>query len=60
MAQHMEHTSISPTPLPTNSKSITTLETTTIPKTEAEKENLKEQMGFNYNQVIWGIIYPMI
>lgn len=55
-----EHTPNTPTPLPQDTKYITAIENATIPKTESERQALKDKMGFNYRQVIGELIYPMM
>lgn len=49
-----------PIPLPSEPKYITKLEQAATPTTVAEKDCLRQQMGFNYRQVIGEIIYPMM
>ncbi len=49
-----------PTPLPSDTAYIQTLENAKLPETYGEQQSLKSKMGFNYRQVIWEIIYPMM
>ena len=49
-----------PTPLPSDAAYIQTLESAPRPNTTAEQAALRKEMGFNYCQVIGGIIYPMM
>ena len=49
-----------PVPFPADSAYIKTLETATPPDTIPGKLLLKEEMGFNYRQIIGEIIYPMM
>jgi len=49
-----------PTPLPSDAPYIQTLESAPRPNTTAKQAALREEMGFNYRQVIGEIIYPMM
>ena len=51
---------VNPIPLPADNAYIKKLEEATVPATVGEKLQLKEQMAFNYRQVIGEVIFPMM
>ena len=56
----LKHVPVHPVPLPADANYIRQLETVKTPKKVPDKMKLKEAMGFNYQQVIGEIIFPMI
>jgi len=56
----LQHIPVNAVPLPADSAYIRELENASVPATLTEKLELKEQMGFNYWQVIGEIIFPMM
>jgi hypothetical protein len=56
----LQHIPVNAVPLPADSAYIRELENASLPATMTEKLELKEQMGFNYRQVIGEIIFPMM
>jgi len=59
-ADLLQHVPINPVPLPADNNYIKSLETATVPTTIPEKLQLKQEMGFNYRQLIGEIIFPMM
>jgi hypothetical protein len=49
-----------PTPLPSDTAYIQSLETATPPTTYPEQQALQDTMGFSYRQVMGEILYPMV
>jgi hypothetical protein len=57
---HESYTSNTPTPLPSDNNYIAALENAKVPATLTEQQDLRQNMGFNYRQVIGEVIYPMM
>ena len=53
-------TNFLPVPLHADSTFITQLEQAPVPSSTTEKLRLKQEMGFNYRQIIGEIIFPMM
>ena len=56
----LQHVPSNPVPFPADNNYIKMLETAKVPDTLPEKLKLKEDMGFNYRQLIGEIIFPMM